>query len=190
LRPLPRHPAVRLSGADRSPLSEHRRHRVAGRDRQMTAPGQPRRHLVPHATPGWARWDRCPADDRSSTRSPRRRTGAGSRCARKRAAVHPYVTRSARASAQGLEQDLATTNGQDRYFLAGLALGAERKGIIPNASRVYGFKIPPVLGGATNVANIHVIDFVVSLHISGQLLRQIRDLPPGTRVSGFTINDG
>ncbi len=100
--------------------------------------------------------------------------------------MHPYVTRSARASAQGLEQDLATTNGQDRYFLAGLALGAERKGIIPNASRVYGFKIPPVLGGATNVANIHVIDFVVSLHI----LRQIRDLPPGTRVSGFTINDG
>jgi hypothetical protein len=83
------------------------------------------------------------------------------------------------ASAQALERDLATTDGQDRYLLAGLALGAERKGIIPNASQAYGFKIPLVLGGATNVDNIHVIDFVVSLHISGQLLRQIRDLPPG-----------
>ncbi len=54
-------------------------------------------------------------------------------------------------------------------FAGRLALGAERKGIIPNASQAYGFKIPPVLGDTTNVDNIYVIDLVVSLHISGQL---------------------
>ena len=32
-----------------------------------------------------------------------------------------------------------------------------------------------------------VMDFEVIVHITGQLHRQVRDMPPGTRISGFTI---
>ena len=43
----------------------------------------------------------------------------------------------------------------------------------------------PILGGELSVSNIQVIDFVVSINILGQLHRQVRDLPPGTRISKF-----
>lgn len=39
-------------------------------------------------------------------------------------------------------------------------------------------------------SNIEAIGFVVSISILGQLHRQVRDLPPGTRISGFTFDDG
>ena len=93
------------------------------------------------------------------------------------------------ADAQALKADLATADGQDRYLLAGLAFGAESRGLIPDAGQVYDFQVPPVLGGALDVDNVHTIDFVVALNIAGQLHDQIRGLPPGTRISGFTVND-
>ncbi len=83
---------------------------------------------------------------------------------------------------------LGNPDRQDRYLLAGLAASAERRGIVPTATQVYGFKIAPALGGEMGVGNIEVIDFVVSVNILGQLHRQIRDLPPGTKISGFTVD--
>ena len=53
---------------------------------------------------------------------------------------------------------------------------------------VYGFKTPPLLGGALEVDNVETIDFVVGLSIAGQIHDQIRGLPPGTRISGFTVS--
>lgn len=87
-----------------------------------------------------------------------------------------------------LEADLRTDEGQDRYLLAGLAHAAERRGLVPAETQVYGFTAPPVLGGALDVANVEVIDFVVSLNIAGQLHEQVRDLPPGTPISRITIS--
>jgi hypothetical protein len=91
------------------------------------------------------------------------------------------------ATADALRADLSTADGQDRYLLAGLALGAERRGVIPAPDQIYGFKTPPILGGALDADNIETIDFVVGLHIAGQIHEQVRNLPPGTRISGFTI---
>jgi hypothetical protein len=31
------------------------------------------------------------------------------------------------------------------------------------------------------------MDFEVIVHITGQLHRQVRDMPPGSRVTGFTV---
>jgi hypothetical protein len=92
------------------------------------------------------------------------------------------------ASADALKADLASASGQDRYLLAGLALGAERRGLIPAPGQVYGFKTPPVLGGALDLDNVETIDFVVGLNIAGQLHDQVRKLPTGTPISGFTIS--
>jgi Domain of unknown function (DUF1851) len=94
------------------------------------------------------------------------------------------------ASADELKAALGTAEGQDRFLLAGLAVSAERAGIAPTATQVYGFKIAPVLGGEIGVDNIEAIDFVVSINILGQLHRQVRDLPPGTQISRFTVDGG
>jgi hypothetical protein len=59
--------------------------------------------------------------------------------------------------------------------------------VAPGATEVLTFKIPPVLGGAIEVENIAALDYVVASSIAGQLHRQVKDLPPGTAVSGFTI---
>jgi hypothetical protein len=93
------------------------------------------------------------------------------------------------ATAVELKAALGSAEGQDRYLLAGLAAGAERQGIVPAARQIYGFKVAPVLGGAIAVGNVEVIDFVVSVNILGQLHKQVRDLPPGTPISGITIAD-
>ena len=93
------------------------------------------------------------------------------------------------ATAEDLTAALNTPEGQDRYLLAGLAASAERQGITPTAMQVYGFKIAPVLGGEVGLANVEAIDFVVSINLLGQLHQQVRDLPPGTAISGFTLDD-
>ena len=89
--------------------------------------------------------------------------------------------------AEALKADLATPSGQDRYLLAGLAFEAESRGLVPGPSQVNGFKPPPYLGGAPDVGNVGTTDFVVSLNPAGQIGQQIRNLPPGTRISGVTI---
>jgi len=93
------------------------------------------------------------------------------------------------ATADELKAALNTPEGQDRYLLAALAAGAEHQGITPTATQVYGFKIAPILGGEIGLGNIEVVDFVVSIDLLGQLHRQVRDLPPGTKISGFTVDD-
>src|SRR5215469_12598876 len=90
--------------------------------------------------------------------------------------------------AAALKASLRTIEGQDRYLLAGLAFAAERQGLAPSAAQVLGFKNPPFLGGAVAADNIDVIDFEVSLYIAGQLHRQVKELLPGTRISGFTVD--
>lgn len=93
------------------------------------------------------------------------------------------------ATADALRADLNTPEGQDQYLLAGLAFGAAERGLRPNATQVYGFATPPVLGGAIDLDNVEIIDFVVALHIAGQIHRQVKDLPPGTPISGISITD-
>ena len=89
--------------------------------------------------------------------------------------------------ADALQAELNTPEGQDRYLMAGLAFAAERQGIVPSATQVLSFKVAPVLGVAIAVENIEVMDFEVIVHITGQLHRQIRDMAPGARITGFKI---
>jgi hypothetical protein len=49
-------------------------------------------------------------------------------------------------------------------LLAGLAFGAESRGLIPDAGQVYNFKVPPVMSGVLDVDNVETIDFVVGLN--------------------------
>ena len=87
-----------------------------------------------------------------------------------------------------MDAELSTEDGEDEYLLGGLAIGAERRGLVLGTSQVYDFVPPPVLGGAFAVDNIVVADFVVSVNIAGQLHSQLKDLPPGTKISGLTVD--
>jgi hypothetical protein len=92
-------------------------------------------------------------------------------------------------TADELKAALNSADGQDMYLMGGLAMAAERSGLVPGPDQVYDFTISPVLGGPIEVSNIGVIDFVVGVNIAGQLHDQVRGLPPGTAISRVTIGD-
>lgn len=92
-------------------------------------------------------------------------------------------------SRDALRADLSTAEGQDKYLLAGLAHEAHRRGIVLASDEVYDFVPPPAVGGSLDLGNITTTDFVVSLDIAGQIHEQIKDLPPGTRITGITFEE-
>jgi hypothetical protein len=77
--------------------------------------------------------------------------------------------------------------GQDSLLLGGLAMAADRQGMHLGPDEIYVFVPPPALGGSFELENIRPGDFVVEVHIAGQLHQQIKDLPPGTKITGVTI---
>jgi hypothetical protein len=83
-------------------------------------------------------------------------------------------------TAEQTQAELNTPHGQDQYLLAGLAKAAASQGLIPAEDQIYDFTVSPVLGGAMELANVGVIDFVVGVNIAGQLHEQVRGLPEGT----------
>jgi hypothetical protein len=90
---------------------------------------------------------------------------------------------------QALRAELDTEDGQDAWLLAGLAIGAKRRRIPRGEGQTYNFVPPPILGGGFDLDRVMVMDFSVSLHLAGQLHEQIRDLPPGSRISGFQFDE-
>lgn len=93
------------------------------------------------------------------------------------------------SSAEELRATLESEAGQDRYLLAGLAMGAHARGITLGPDEVYDLVPPPVLGGGFDLANVRVYDFVVATNLNGQLHRQVRDMPPGTKISEFRFEE-
>lgn len=91
-------------------------------------------------------------------------------------------------SLEELKASLETEEGQDRYLLSGLALGAAARGILPGDTEVYAFTTPPVLGGSVDLDNIEAADFVVAVNLAGQIHAQVKDLPPGTPIAGVTLD--
>ena len=93
------------------------------------------------------------------------------------------------SSRQEVQSALDTEEGQDRYLLGGLAFAAEAAGMQLAESEVYSFKVPPALGGAFDLANVEMTDFVVAVNFAGQRHDQVKNLPPGTKISGFKISE-
>jgi hypothetical protein len=90
--------------------------------------------------------------------------------------------------AASLESVLASDEGQDQYLMAGLAFAAEQRGLSLGPTEVYTFDIPPVLGGPIDVDHLSKTDFVVSASIAGQIHQQVRNVAPGTNVTGFAVD--
>ena len=54
--------------------------------------------------------------------------------------------------------------------------------------QVFGFVQPPVLGGSFGVDNLEPTDMQVHFSLSGQIHRQVKDLPDGTPISNVSIS--
>jgi hypothetical protein len=50
-------------------------------------------------------------------------------------------------------------------------------------NQCYSFKVPPIFGGELDPENIEVCDIFVNLSINGQIHQQVKDLPPGTKIT-------
>ena len=92
------------------------------------------------------------------------------------------------SSTSELETALATDEDCDRYLLAPLARQAADRGIALAPHEVYDFSTPPALGGPLDPGNLGATDFVVALNLAGQIHDQVRTLPPGTKITGVTID--
>lgn len=88
-----------------------------------------------------------------------------------------------------LEVLLRDDDMQDEYLLGGLVERARREGLMPGEGQCYAFKVHPVLGAAIAYENIGVMNFVVAVNVVGQMHDQTRNMPDGTRISGFAIKD-
>lgn len=86
-----------------------------------------------------------------------------------------------------LDAVLATTEAKDRYCLAGFLERSCREGMILKDGQCYDFTLHPVVGGKIEYANIQPRDFVVAVHIAGQLHEQVKQFPPGTKITRFVF---
>jgi len=87
-----------------------------------------------------------------------------------------------------LQAALGTEAGQDDFLLGGLAMAAERRGLVLGDNEVFDFNPPPALGGPIDIANLTATDFVVAVNIAGQIHEQVRNLPAGTKIGHVTVN--
>lgn len=88
-----------------------------------------------------------------------------------------------------LEKVLNTPDGRNHYLMSELVLLARERGLVLDEGECYEFKITPILGGALDLDNLHKMDFKISLHITGQLIGQVKNLPIGTRISEVKFED-
>jgi len=81
--------------------------------------------------------------------------------------------------------------GQKEFVVDTLAVQAVgeliRADIRLGPGQIYSYKRPPVLGGAFALDNIEPADIEVHFSLSGQIHEQVRDLPPGTPITGVSI---
>ncbi len=88
-----------------------------------------------------------------------------------------------------LDALLATPEGRLHYLMADLVDRAHEEGCALDEGQSYDFKRHPVAGGVPDHANVERRNFVVALHIRGQLHDQFRTREPGTWMSQFVFEE-
>ena len=87
-----------------------------------------------------------------------------------------------------LESILNTIDGQDHFLMAGLVVSARDEGLILKNGECCDFNVSPSLNGPLDLNNVPIMSFKVSLHVSGQIHKQIKDLPVGTKISAVKLD--
>lgn len=72
------------------------------------------------------------------------------------------------------------------WFLVELVAELKKGGMELTENKLYGYKKLPVLGGEYEPENFELTDIEVHFELSGQIHKQIKDLPDGTNVKIVT----
>jgi hypothetical protein len=82
---------------------------------------------------------------------------------------------------------LSDRNFVGEYFNVQAVGDLRLKGLTLNPGQIYSFVVPPVLGGRYALDNFEISEIAVHFSITGQIGRQLKDVPPGTRINSITI---
>jgi hypothetical protein len=62
-------------------------------------------------------------------------------------------------------------------------------GVVPTSEQCVGHKVPLILGGSDEPSNLEVLFLRVWVSFAGQIYEQAKNLPPGTKITGFKIGE-
>lgn len=77
---------------------------------------------------------------------------------------------------------LDTGENADVWLMIGFVDACVAAGIRLGPNQCYGYKIPPMLGGAYDVANVEPTDLSVHYSFLAEIHAQTKDLPDGTKI--------
>jgi hypothetical protein len=85
------------------------------------------------------------------------------------------------------EAAIASRPNAEKWLMPDVVKAQASLGMRPEANQCLSFKIPPALGGKLDPDNFEICDVLVHFSIAGQIQRQIKDLPPGTKIGKIDI---
>jgi hypothetical protein len=75
------------------------------------------------------------------------------------------------------------------HFAVEIVVALPQAGVALGPGQIYGFKVPPLLGGEYTRENTEATDITVHFSLLGQIAQQVSDLPPGTPITGVTVSE-
>jgi hypothetical protein len=75
----------------------------------------------------------------------------------------------------------------EEWFRGELVGGLLEAGLEREAGPCFSPLVPQIINGGWKPSNFHACDLLVHLAMLGQIHRQVKDLPPGTRIGGFEV---
>ena len=94
-------------------------------------------------------------------------------------------------SAEEFKSLMQQTKHAEEWFMPRLVGDLITSGKRLASGLCYSYIVPPMLSGRMKLDNFEPTDLLVHCSMFGQIGRKIQDLPPGTKIDGFTTsNDG
>jgi hypothetical protein len=75
----------------------------------------------------------------------------------------------------------------DQWFIPQLVGDLITGGVRLSPGQCYSYKKPPILGGEIQPANFEPMDLAVHFSVLGQIHKQVKDLPTGTKITNIKI---
>ena len=85
------------------------------------------------------------------------------------------------------EEAVSSPANADRWLMREVVEGQAALGMMPGTDECLSFKIPPAIGGQLTPENLETCNVPVHFSISGQIHRQIKDFPAGTKIDEIEV---
>jgi len=103
--------------------------------------------------------------------------------------VGPGTIETVAESFDEFREVLADPDFLMEHFVPGLVADLRARGLVLESGKVYGFKVPPILGGGYVLENLEPTDIAVHFEMSGQIYEKARLVPAGTCIKSVEIGN-